>query len=236
MPDWLIVWLGQIQGGIVRTLAAELRAGGIGTAGLAFALGALHALTPGHGKAALAAYFLGHEARISKGLRVALLAALLHVVSGFAFFLVLRVVVGQVPSPFGRGSPAFTAFGYGLIILAGLVMIGQSLRSDHKHANGSHAITAGIGLLPCPLTISVLGFAWTQSSAGMVGLVLVSIALGIALTIGGVALMAIIGRRRMGFALAGYLPGFKRGARLAQGLGGLAIVAIGAVTLWRVLR
>ncbi len=83
MPDWLIVWLGQSQGGIVRALATELRGGGIGTAGLAFALGALHALTPGLGKAALAAYFLGRVTHIGKGLRIALLAALLHVLSGF---------------------------------------------------------------------------------------------------------------------------------------------------------
>ena len=27
---------------------------------------------------------------------------------------------------------------------------------------------AGIGLLPCPLTILVLGFAWAQSNLGMV--------------------------------------------------------------------
>ena len=120
MPDWLFVWLGQVQGEIVRTLAAELRAGGLGTAGLAFGLGALHALTPGHGKTALAAYFVGHEARVAKGLRVALLAALLHVLSGFAVFLVLRFIVGQVPSLSGRGSPMFAVIGYGLIALAGL--------------------------------------------------------------------------------------------------------------------
>ena len=40
------------------------------------------------------------------------------------------------------------------------------------HHDGVHALTAGVGLLPCPLTISVLGFAWTQGSAVMVGLVL----------------------------------------------------------------
>src|SRR5262245_54866577 len=46
MADWfghLAAW----QGEIVRTLAAELRSGGLMTAVLAFALGALHALTPG---------------------------------------------------------------------------------------------------------------------------------------------------------------------------------------------
>lgn len=233
MPDWLIGWLGQLQGGIVRTLAGELRAGGIGAAGLAFALGALHALTPGHGKAALVAYFLGREARIAKGLQVAMMAAFLHVLSGFAIFLVLRLVVGQAPSMFGRNSPTFTFVGYGLIILAGAMMVVQSLRAGHSQDEGAHALTAGIGLLPCPLTISVLGFAWLQTSLGMVLMVLAALALGISLTIGVVALVAIVGRRTMGLALAGYLPALDRWSRMLQAAAGLLIIVIGLATLVR---
>jgi ABC-type nickel/cobalt efflux system permease component RcnA len=233
MPDWLIVWLGHVQGGIARTLAAELRAGGLGTIWLAFSLGALHALTPGHGKAALAAYFLGREARLAKGLQVALTAALLHVSSGFAIFLVLSLVVGQAASMLGRSSPAFTVFGYGLIIFAGLIMTAQSLRAHHSHRYGTHALTAGIGLLPCPLTISVLGFAWTQSSSLMVALVLVSLALGISLTIGLVAILSIVGRRTVGAALMGYLPTIDRWSRMVQGISGVLIMAIGIVTVAR---
>jgi len=45
MPDWLTIWLGLTEGGIIRTLAGELRTGGAAAAWLAFALGALHALT-----------------------------------------------------------------------------------------------------------------------------------------------------------------------------------------------
>lgn len=231
VPDWLIAWLGQIQGGIVRTLAAELRAGGIGTIGFAFVLGALHALTPGHGKAALAAYFLGREARMATGLRVALTAALLHVLSGIALFLVLRFLVGQAPSMLGRNSPTFTAIGYSLIILAGAIMVVQSVRTAHLHGDGSHVLTAGIGLLPCPLTISVLGFAWTQTNMAMVLLVLISLALGISLTIGLVALAAIIGRRTMGVALAGYLPKLERWSRVVQMAAGVLIIGIGVATL-----
>jgi ABC-type nickel/cobalt efflux system permease component RcnA len=160
VTEWLIGYLSSLQGGIVRSLAAELRAGGLGTAALAFGLGAVHALTPGHGKAALAAYFLGKEARIGKGLYVSLSAALLHVLSGFAAFLVLRFAVGQAPSITGRVSPMFMIIGYGLIIAAGIVMLVQSLRPGHTTQDSAHALTAGIGLLPCPLTISVLGFAW----------------------------------------------------------------------------
>lgn len=232
MTDWLIAYLGQVQAGVVRTLAAELRAGGIGAAALAFALGALHALTPGHGKAALAAYFLGREARVGTGLRVALAAAMLHVLSGFAAFLILRFIVGQVPSISGRGSPTFTAFGYGLIVLAGLMMLYQSIRPAHAHGDDSHALIAGMGLLPCPLTISVLGFAWLQSSAVMVATVLISLALGISLTIGMVAALAILGRHTLGVALATWLPGLDRGARIVQGIAGALIVAICLYTLW----
>lgn len=225
--DWLLQVVGQLQSGIMRTLAVELRTGGIGAAGLALALGALHALTPGHGKTALTAYFLGREAPLGKGLRIALSAALLHVFSGFMVFLVLRLIVGQAPSMFGRSSPTFTAFGYSLIVVAGAMMLYQSVRpTPHSH-DGSHALIAGMGLLPCPLTISVIGFAWLQSSAAMVGLILVSLALGISLTIGLVAVAAIIGRATMGKGLAARLPQFNRGARIVQGVAGTLIVLIG---------
>jgi ABC-type nickel/cobalt efflux system permease component RcnA len=229
----VIIYLASMQGGIVRSLAAELRAGGLGTATLALALGALHALTPGHGKVALAAYFLGQEARFAKGLRVALSAALLHVLTGFAVFLVLRLIVGKSPSLLGRGSPAFAVVGYGLIVLAGLVMLMQSLRVSANTHDGAHALTAGIGLLPCPLTISVLGFAWAQSSAAMVGLVLLSLALGISLTIGSVAAVAILAHGTAGSVVASWIPQLERRARLAQALAAVTIIVLGAYTFRR---
>ncbi len=233
MPDWLSAYLGMLQGGIIRSLAAEIRAGGLFSAALAFALGSLHALTPGHGKAALATYFLGKAAPVGKGLRVTMLAAMLHVLSGLAAFLVLRFILQQVPSISGRGSPLFTALGYGFIVLAGAMMVYQALRPARVQHDGAHALTAGIGLLPCPLTISVLGFAWTQADALMIAVVLFSLALGIAFTIGTVALLAIAARSLFGNAAADWLPGLERAARHVQVIAGCAIVAIG---LWFCLR
>lgn len=234
MTDWLIAWLGQVQSGIMRTLAAEIRSGDLGTVAFAFALGALHALTPGHGKAALAAYFLGREARTSKGVRIALSAALLHVLTGLGAFIVLRIMLKQIALMTGRASPSFTAFGYGLIIIAGLIMVVQSLRlgAAHREDHG-HALVVGMGLLPCPLTISVLGFAWTQSSALMVGLVLLSLAIGISFTIGLVAVLAIAARRSIGVLLSQRLSDMERWARILQGAAGALIVAIGVYTLAR---
>src|SRR5262249_27885352 len=200
MRDWLIVHLSAFQAGIMRSLAGELRAGGLGTTALAFTLGAAHALTPGHGKSALAAYFLGSEARVSKGLRTALLAAFLHVLSGLTAFLVLRLLLGQLPSVSGRPSFVFLLLGCLLIVVAGFMLVIQSLRPTRSTHDGVHALTAGVGLLPCPLTISVLGFAWTQANFVMVGAVLLSLALGISVTIGIVAVLAIIARRGIGAA------------------------------------
>ena len=122
-------------------------------------------------------------------------------------------------------------FGYALIIVAGLVMLVQSVRPGHAHDDGARTWTAGIGLLPCPLTNSVLGFAWIQGSALMVGLVLVSLAIGIALTIEIVAVLAILARKTIGTTLAPRLPGLEKRARVTQGIAGALIVAIGLYTL-----
>ena len=228
----LIHSLGTWQGDIIRSLSATMRGGGGGILALAFALGALHALTPGHGKAALAAYFLGNDASPGRGVRIALSAALLHVLSGLVAFLVLRFVLQQMPSITGRGSPVFAAVGYGLLVVAGLIVLLQSLRSAHVHGDGAYALAAGIGLLPCPLTISVLGFAWAQGDAATIGVALVSLALGISLTIAIVAVLAIASRRLLGQALAAWLPKLDSGARFVQAAAGLAVMALGTVMLW----
>jgi len=231
MPDWIITALSGLRRTAVSSLAAELRAGGALTAVLAFGLGAVHALTPGHGKSVLAAYFLGQNARFATGVRVALTAAMIHVAMGFLAFLVLRLIVNAMPTMTARGSPAFALIGYGLILIAGTIMIYQSVNPVAFKA-GPHVMTAGIGILPCPLTITVLGFAWAQGSGPMVGVVLVALAAGIAFTIGLVALFAIGGRRLFGHMLMHRLPTFERRARTLQGIAGAAIVVIAAYALW----
>ena len=231
MPDWILAFLSGLQRTVVTGLAAELRAGGLMSALLAFVLGALHALTPGHGKAALAAYFLGQDAKIATGLRVTLAAAVLHVLMGFAAFLVLRFAVSQSPFMAARGSPMFALFGYGLIFLAGVIMIVQSLKRTTASLH-PHALTVGIGLLPCPLTIMVLGYAWVQSSIAMVAVVLVSLASGIALTIGSVALIAIVARRLVGPPILQRVSNLEHGARLMQAAAGALIVAIAGYSIW----
>ena len=140
MPDWLITYLGSLQGGIVRTLAAELRAGGLGTAWLAFGLGALHALTPGHGKAALAAYFLGREAGVGKGVRI-VAYGVVRLLAGLVFSLgLILVIVG--------GAELFTD--NTLMVMAcasGKVHVGEVLRAWGVVYLGNFMGAAGMAVL-----------------------------------------------------------------------------------------
>jgi ABC-type nickel/cobalt efflux system permease component RcnA len=220
-----------LQRTVVSGLAAELHSGGMLTAALAFVLGALHALTPGHGKTALATYFLGQNAKLTTGIRVALTASLLHVVTGAAAFLVLRFIVGQMPAMTSRGPPFFAVTGYGLILLAGVIMTFQSLRSVRATAQ-PQLLTLGLGLLPCPLTITVLGFTWAQSAGPMVVVVLIALAAGISVTIGAVALLAIVAQRSLGRTFASRLSKFEQWTRVLQGFAGVAITTIAGCSIW----
>jgi ABC-type nickel/cobalt efflux system permease component RcnA len=150
---------------------------------------------------------------------------MIHVAMGFLAFLVLQLIVGQMPTMTARGSPAFALIGYGLILLAGSIMIYQSLKPAVSKAS-PHVLTAGVGILPCPLTITVLGFAWAQGSGPMVAVVLVALAAGIAFTIG------IAGRRLFGYALMHRMMALEHGARVLQGIAGATIVVIAAYAHW----
>jgi nickel/cobalt transporter (NicO) family protein len=153
---------------------------------------------------------------------------------GALAFVVLRFLVSHMPLMTGRGSPFFAVTGYSLILVAGAVMFVQSLRPTPAAAR-PHVLTIGVGLLPCPLTITVLGFAWAQSAGPMVVVVLIALAAGIAFTIGMVALLAIILRRSIGHALAHRVSGLEQWARALQAIAGAAIVIIAAYSLWNTL-
>lgn len=69
---------------------------------LAFAYGALHTLGPGHGKAVVISYFVGHGGSLGRGIRMGVIIAVCHVLSavvvvGLTSFAI-RQVTGHAPS------------------------------------------------------------------------------------------------------------------------------------------
>ena len=148
---------------------------------VAAALGLVHALTPGHGKAVIFSHFLGQSGSILAGLRVAGLAALTH--GTIAVLLVLTA--GRVISPLGRptGAGAWVEVVAGAIVASvGAVYVVLALRglkwggtASHGHGHGhvqeksqaSRSMLAiAMGLLPCPLTIIVVGSAVAHGRRG----------------------------------------------------------------------
>lgn len=226
---------------------------------LAFLYGAVHAAGPGHGKLVVVGYFLSREARIARGLAMGAQIALLHVVSavvivGFADFL-LRRTFGGAPAEI----PAVRIASYALIVAIGLWMLvraggrilagraeaGHDHGAHHAHPHRHHAgcgcgaherpregglLALAVGLVPCTGSLLILLYALANDML-LQGLLLVgAIALGMAVTMGGLGLASVWARRfvldrveaaRPAARLAGLLE--LAGAGLVTAVGGLLL-------------
>lgn len=204
---------------------------------VAVALGLVHALTPGHGKAVIFSYFLGHSASPLTGLRVAAGAAATH--GTIAVLLVL--VAGRVISPLGRptGAGAWLEVTAGSIVAAiGALYVVLSVRSLWRpavHAQGGEGsrpfLAIAMGLLPCPLTIIVVGSAINRG-ATVAGITLAAgISIGSAITIGCFGLLGIA-LRRGGLALVGgNIQRVLKGLVYLELLTSLLILVLGLLTV-----
>ncbi len=206
-----------------------------GAIAFALALGAIHAMTPGHGKAVIFSYFLGTRARPLSGLAMAGKVAGMHVLSA----VLLVALFGSAASMFGR--PAGVAkwvqiASYAIIVMIGAWLLLRALRgrpaiAAHRHDLSRGLLPFAIGLLPCPMTMLILTYALANASLAA-GLVLVGfLGVGIAVTI---ALVGSLGMLVRGGAFAVLDPAGRGYARLLGGLeiaSCLAIVLLGAIFL-----
>ncbi len=100
---------------------------------LAMGLGALHALSPGHGKTLVAAYLVGSHGTIRHAMVLGLIVTLTHVMSVLLLGLVaLWASESIVPEKL----MPWTALGAGLLVMVmGAWMLRQRLRQDHDHSH-----------------------------------------------------------------------------------------------------
>lgn len=228
-----------LQGVLARHALELFDSPALFATGLAVAvgLGLVHALTPGHGKAVIFSYFLGHTASPLTGLRVAAGAAITH--GTIAVLLVL--VAGRVLSPLGRptGAGAWLEAAAGLIV-AGIgalyvVLSVRGLRRPIPHSHGAQGsrpfLAIAMGLLPCPLTIIVVGSAINRG-ATLAGIVLAAgISIGSAVTIGCFGLLGIALRHGGLVLLGGNIRRVLKGLACLELLTSLLILALGLFTV-----
>ena len=186
--------------------------------------GAAHALTPGHGKAMVAAYLVGTKGTPRHAVMLGGTVTIAHTAGVFALgFVTLGLSAFIVPEQL---YPWLTLVSGLLVVLVGAGVLRQRLRSpgcashDHRHEHGhghdhghdhdhhhhDDALTSkGIlgvgvaaGLLPCPSALVVLLSAIALHRIGLGLALIVAFSLGLAATITAIGLVALFARRTFG--------------------------------------
>lgn len=198
--------------------------------------GAVHAMTPGHSKTLLATYLAGSSSGVGRAFATSLALSVTHVTMSVLIVLLSLPLVEVMFGGSGPGSsPVLQAFSRGLLVVIGLWMIWRAVRNK-PHAHGrQEGVMVGFmaGLIPCPLTLFVMNFAVLHKVVTTGILFAFSMMIGVAVTLGIVAVLTVFSRERLSRLLAnrpGLLEGF---SRIVEILAGAALAAIAVVELVR---
>jgi nickel/cobalt transporter (NicO) family protein len=231
---WVVQLVLDLHRQVHQELSAALRTASIREAailplaGVAFGLGMIHALTPGHGKAILFTYFLGRKVRLWAGVAAAAQVAGMHV--GTAIILV--IAFGGAASVLGRPTGAalmLQAVSAVAITAVGGWYVWRATRRERAIAQPAHhsGVALAAGLLPCPLTMMVLSTAFAHATLG-IGLILVVVmALGIMATIAVTGTVAIALQRGLAAGLENRLRGYAVILRALELASAVLILGIG---------
>ena len=181
--------------------------------GAAFGWGALHALSPGHGKAMVAAYLVGSRGTPRHALILGLTMTATHTAAVFALgFVTLAASQYILPEdlyPWLGVASGLMVVGIGFAVMRSRLRRWRSLRSEshghshtHDHSHGQPLTVRGLvglgvsgGLVPCPSALVVLIAAISQHRLGL-GIVLIgAFSVGLAATLTAVGLAVIWGGR-----------------------------------------
>lgn len=194
---------------------------------LGIALGAIHALTPGHGKTVLASYVVGSRQGLARSVGVAGVLSATHVASAVILALVGSSLLSRTIAGAGR-SDLIEDVSRGLIALIGLWLLVRAIRgARHVHGEGA-AVGFVAGLVPCPLTLFAMVLA-TSRGVPEAGIAFaVSMLIGIAITLSAVAAATILARDRLTVFMERHGASVAKIARGFDAIGGALLVAIGA--------
>ncbi|MBJ7329778.1 MAG: sulfite exporter TauE/SafE family protein [Solirubrobacteraceae bacterium] len=216
--------------------------------------GALHALSPGHGKAMVAAYLVGTRGTARHAVGLGLTVTVTHTIGVFALGLItLSLSAYVLPEdllPYLTLASGLLVVAVGASVLRGRV---RSARHEHAHAHGHHhhhhghghshghshdipdqitprgivAMGTAAGIIPCPSALVVLLAAIAQGEIALGLLLIVAFSAGLALTLTILGLLVVSAGRVLAKAPTG-----GRGAQVVAALPAVsAVVIMGAGAL-----
>ena len=173
--------------------------------------GAAHALTPGHGKAIVAGYLVGTRGRPLDAVLLGAIVTVTHTIGvfglGFVTLLLSRFIVPETLYPW-----LTLVSGVLVVLVGGAVLVGRLRGGGHSHHHDGHdhahhhhhhelerrgilGVGVAAGLLPCPSALVVLLSAIALHRVGFGLALIVAFSLGLACTITGIGLVAVLARR-----------------------------------------
>ena len=163
--------------------------------------GALHALSPGHGKAMVAAYLVGTRGSARDAVVLGATVTVTHTIGVFALGLV-TLALSQYILP-EQLYPWLTLASGLMVVLVGASVLRSRLRGaahkhEHHHSHDHRSLLgmgAAAGLLPCPSALVVLLAAISQHEVALGMLLIVAFSLGLAGTLTGLGVAVVHARR-----------------------------------------
>jgi nickel/cobalt exporter len=211
--------------------------------------GAAHALTPGHGKAIVAGYLVGTKGRPLDAVLLGGIVTVTHTIGvfalGFVTLLLSRFIVPETLYPWLTLVSGLLVVAVGVAVLRSRLRGRRDHHDDHHHHHHAHdhhhqhgelerrgllGVGVAAGLLPCPSALVVLLSAIALHRVGFGLALIVAFSLGLACTITGIGLVAVLAKRLFSrVSLDG------RVVRALPAVSALAILAVGAVLTARAL-
>jgi len=199
----------------------------------AFGWGALHALSPGHGKAMVAAYLVGTRGGVRDAVVLGATVTVTHTIGVFALGLV-TLALSQYVLP-EQLYPWLTVLSGLMVVPVGLGVLRSRLRTPAHHDHHHHhheevgrrsllGMGAAAGLLPCPSALVVLLAAISQHQVALGMLLIVAFSIGLAGTLTGLGVAVVHARRLLPPRIAA-----SRMASLMPAASAVVVVALGLV-------
>ena len=207
----------------------------------AFGWGALHALSPGHGKAMVAAYLVGTRGKPRHAIALGATVTVTHTIGVFALGVV-TLALSQYVLPEDL-YPWLTLVSGLLVVTSGSGCCARepgrrahtptrTSTTHHDHHHHEHDLSwkgllgmgTAAGLIPCPSALVVLLAAISQHEVALGLLLITAFSLGLAATLTGLGLVVVSARK--------WIPPRLAAGRLAAVLpaaSALLIVGVGCV-------
>ena len=199
-------------------------------AGILF--GAVHALTPGHGKSILASYLVGSRLAAMRAFAVAAVLALTHVGSAVLLALLAAPLITRTLGGVGR-APTLEGLSRGLLIAIGLWLLLRAWRGRRPSARRRPGRRLRCRPDPMPADLFAMFFALSRGvpEAGLV--FALAMMLGVLATLTLVALLTTFMRDRLLTFLSHHGASLQHFARGLDGSSGLLLIALSISELRR---